>query len=116
MSSQRLDVKLVCTSLLTLVLVRCLQIEDLLTTYFVAYETIGQSPGAIMPFLTEALGALHCRTAGRPEEIHAPWKAYCQRNSTVPQLIKREVLSIDCAAEICAIMKHRTPLPPATVL
>lgn len=69
-----------------------------------------------MPFLTEALGALHCRTAATPDEMHDPWRAYCQRNSTVPQLVKREVLSIDCASEICAIMKHRTPLPPATVL
>lgn len=92
------------------------QIEDLLTTYFVAYETIGAAPSAIVPFLTEAMSALHCRTAATVGEIHNPWKAYCQRNSTIPQLVKREFLSIDCASEICAIMKHQTPLPPATVL
>lgn len=91
-------------------------IEDLLTTYFVAYETIGAAPSAIVPFLTEAMSALHCRTAATVGEIHNPWKAYCQRNSTIPQLVKREFLSIDCASEICAIMKHQTPLPPATVL
>ncbi|KAL4448222.1 hypothetical protein ABPG75_005441 [Micractinium tetrahymenae] len=91
-------------------------IEDLLTTYFHGYETLGAAPGSSMPFLTAALGALQCRTAATAGEVDPAWRAYCQQNSTVPQLVKKEFLSIDCAAEICAIMKHATPPPLATVL
>lgn len=62
----------------------------------------------------EAIDAVvGCRTAS-PAEHSSKWVAWCRGNGTMPQLAK-QFLSLDCAAEICAIQKHGSPAPPGVV-
>ncbi|PSC75746.1 hard-surface induced 5 [Micractinium conductrix] len=89
-------------------------IEDLLTSYWSNPVMKADDPGAVIPFLKEAIDAVvGCRTAS-PAEHSSKWVAWCRGNGTMPQLAK-QFLSLDCAAEICAIQKHGSPAPPGVV-
>lgn len=82
-----------------------LQIEDLLTSYWRQHEAVAHAPGAIMPYLKDAVDRMNCHTS-MPEATAQRWVDYC----AAPH-IGKSFLAVDCAAEICAVLKHRSPGP-----
>ena len=48
---------------------------------------------------------MNCHSA-MPERNTQAWRDYCAQ----PRLAK-QFLAVECAAEICAVLKHRSPAP-----
>lgn len=53
----------------------------------------------------DAIDAMNCHSA-MPERMSRRWRDYCAQ----PRLGK-QFLAVECGAEICAVLKHRTPPP-----
>lgn len=75
-----------------------------------------------MPFFKDALDQLNCHKTLRMPDLHAPrWVDYCkgkaaeggqgERQQARKPLLGKQFLSLECASEICAIIKFRTPAP-----
>lgn len=88
----------------------------MLTSYWTNFAAVGSAPGSIMPFLKEALDQINCNSAA-PERRHPAWARYCAggnaTDAAAPQQprLGKQFARLDCAAEVCAILKHRSPAP-----